>query len=379
MTKHLWFDLTATLRVAEHAASCDSFPGYSPGYGDYGREPCLLIATGQRGRLDSNGRGDQPTPASVQATHVDGGNGDGAGERWDRPTPAVYLRLTHPDDGTDETLLDTLRHHAASGACWFTVDADGGHADGSVSWAVRHARDTRDLPAGVIWVPAHVAAGELGPYPAQVARGYRRDGAVHARFARDTVWWIALDLRSLPAARRPAETLRVIGERVERVGYPGTDRETTAPLPPDPDGWWRIGGKGWPWTVVDGPLRPGGVYAVYADLFVAWGPDGERCTVCHAADQLDHQAMPSMAGYGEDTSSRCRRCGSYETTDPIFGAHPHPVPWPPVPDRQAAIDGQANLDRQVDRQQTQDPRQVCGRRADCDGQPRPDQPDQAGS
>jgi hypothetical protein len=368
VTKRLWFDLTATLRVAEHATSCDTFAGY----GDYGREPCLLIATGQRGGLDSNGRGDQPTPAPVRAIHVDGGEA----ERWDRLTPAVYLRLTHPDDGTDETLLDTLRHHAAGGARWFTVDADGGHADGRVCWAVRH---TRDLPAEVTWVPSHVAAGELGPYPAQVAHGYHRDGAVHARFARDTVWWIALDLRSLPAGRRPAETLRVTGEHVERVepvGRPGGDREPTAPLPHDPDGWWRIGGKGWPWTVVDEPLQPGGVYA---DLFVAWGPDGDRCTVCHAVDQLDHQAMPSMAGYGQDTSTRCRRCGSYETTDPIFGSHPHPAPWPPPPDQQATLDRQAMPDRQFDRHGSRDPRHAGNRRAKPDGQPRSDQPDQAGS
>jgi hypothetical protein len=131
----------------------------------------------------------------------------------------------------------------------------------------------------------------------------------------------------------------------------------------------------WPWTVVDDPLQPG----VFVDLFVAWGPDGDRCTVCHAVDQLDHQAMPSMAGYGQGTSTRCRRCGSYETTDPIFGSHPHPAPWPPPPDQQATLDRQAMPDRQFERHGSRDPRHADDRRAEPDGQPRSDQPDQDGS
>jgi hypothetical protein len=207
VTKRLWFDLPATLRVAEHAASCDTFRGY----GEYSAGPCLLIQTAHRGRLDSNGRSDEPTAASVQATHVDGG-----GERWDHPTPAFYLRLTQPDEETDETLLDVLRQRAARGACWFTIDLLGGE---TFTHAVRQARNTSDLPAQVTWVPAHVAAGDLGPYPAQVARGYHRQGAVHARFTRHVAWWIALDLRSLPAGQRPAETIRVTGERVDLMAY----------------------------------------------------------------------------------------------------------------------------------------------------------------
>ncbi|WP_019030712.1 hypothetical protein [Salinispora arenicola] len=35
-----------------------------------------------------------------------------------------------------------------------------------------------------------------------------------------------------------------------------------------------------------------------------------------------------MAGSGTDTSARCTRCGSAETTDPIFGWHATPAIWP---------------------------------------------------
>jgi hypothetical protein len=48
----------------------------------------------------------------------------------------------------------------------------------------------------------------------------------------------------------------------------------------------------------------------------------------------------SMVGYGYDTWSRCRRCGSTETSDPIFGPHTNPAPWPPPRQRQDGLDPQ---------------------------------------
>ncbi|MGK5741503.1 hypothetical protein [Micromonospora sp. URMC 103] len=65
-------------------------------------------------------------------------------------------------------------------------------------------------------------------------------------------------------------------------------------------------------------------------VFAVCGPDGAiRCLVCGAVDQVLHDEVPSMAGYGTDTYARCTRCGSVETSDPIFGWHPKPAPWPP--------------------------------------------------
>jgi len=45
------------------------------------------------------------------------------------------------------------------------------------------------------------------------------------------------------------------------------------------------------------------------------------CTACGALDEVEQHEMPSMLGYGVDTSTSCLRCGSSVTTDPMFGAH----------------------------------------------------------
>jgi hypothetical protein len=59
------------------------------------------------------------------------------------------------------------------------------------------SRPINDLPAEAAWLPCRVRAGDLGPYPAQTARGYHRtDGSVFARFTRDVAWWIGLDQRA---------------------------------------------------------------------------------------------------------------------------------------------------------------------------------------
>ncbi|MEV4813880.1 hypothetical protein [Micromonospora avicenniae] len=68
-------------------------------------------------------------------------------------------------------------------------------------------------------------------------------------------------------------------------------------------------------------------------IFGVCGPDGAslRCRICGAVDEVTVIELPSMAGYGEDTSVRCSRCGSAETTDPIFGWRAKPATWPPLP------------------------------------------------
>ncbi|MEV4465118.1 hypothetical protein AB0J51_16005 [Micromonospora echinofusca] len=66
-------------------------------------------------------------------------------------------------------------------------------------------------------------------------------------------------------------------------------------------------------------------------VFSVCGSDGAsiRCEICGAVDEIDADEMPSMAGYGEDTYVRCTRCGSVETTDPVFGWSAKPATWPP--------------------------------------------------
>lgn len=72
-------------------------------------------------------------------------------------------------------------------------------------------------------------------------------------------------------------------------------------------------------------------------IFSVCGPHGAsiRCRICGAEDDVIFTEVPSMAGYGEDTSARCTRCGSTETTDPIFGWRATPATWPPPPEHQS--------------------------------------------
>ncbi|MEU8299716.1 hypothetical protein AB0C04_20885 [Micromonospora sp. NPDC048909] len=71
-------------------------------------------------------------------------------------------------------------------------------------------------------------------------------------------------------------------------------------------------------------------------IFGVCGPDGASicCRICGAVDEVTVHEVPSMAGYGEDTSMTCKRCGSVETTDPIFGWRATPATWPPTPEHE---------------------------------------------
>ncbi|WP_428962982.1 hypothetical protein [Micromonospora fluostatini] len=78
------------------------------------------------------------------------------------------------------------------------------------------------------------------------------------------------------------------------------------------------------------PPTPQGPDDPHAPIFIAGGPENSVmvCGVCGAHDGITHDEMPSMAGYGHDTHTRCGRCGSTETTDPVFGLHTTRSPWP---------------------------------------------------
>lgn len=70
-------------------------------------------------------------------------------------------------------------------------------------------------------------------------------------------------------------------------------------------------------------------------IFSRCGPDGGsiKCRVCSAVDEVVVTELPaSMAAYGENTTARCLRCGSSETTDPVYGWRAKPS-TPPAPDR----------------------------------------------
>jgi len=324
----LWYDLPRILRLAEHADSCTTFVGE----GEAGRRPCLVIDALRR--IGSNGRSAEPTPHPVSAVDVVGP----AGEPGDPPIGGGCLPLTYtnPDDEFwhGPSLLDELRYAAVGDAYWFALDM---HPDTTIEPTIHRDREVAALPADTAWVTAHVAVANLGPYPAQVVRGYRRPGGhVFARFRRDIAWWIALDLRCQPSDQRPVETVRVTGEHVELIRHPDSGREHIEPLTADAGGWWRIDGDAWPWTLVD---EDESTMAGQGSLWQTWEPDGQqRCTVCHAVDEYDGGELPSMVGYGDDTWSRCRRCGSTEASDPMFGAHQRPAPWPPPRDRQRELD-----------------------------------------
>jgi hypothetical protein len=154
MIKRLWFDLPAVLGLAEHAMSCERFRGF----GVYRAEACLLVETAGRGRIGSNGASDQPAPPWVTASHVDGG----AGERWDRPTPAYYLPLTQPDSdgdgGNGLILLELLR--TSRNTAWFTIDVED---DQTARYATRASREVDDVPDDATRTSAQ--SERLDPYP----------------------------------------------------------------------------------------------------------------------------------------------------------------------------------------------------------------------
>ncbi len=71
------------------------------------------------------------------------------------------------------------------------------------------------------------------------------------------------------------------------------------------------------------------LFAIEPDPHSGGEPQLTVCGVCGAVDEIDHHELPSMLGYGLDTCTACRRCGSSVSTDPMFGAHVTRNPWPP--------------------------------------------------
>jgi hypothetical protein len=341
VTRRLWFDLAATLRLAEHTRTSIDFIAVA-GIPD---APCLIADTGVPARLRSNAL---PQPGELEhlgelpAAHVDEPGRD--------DTSASYcLPLTEPDEHNGVPLLDLLRRGTRQGDRWFTIDAD----TANLRPSTRGAYHTSTVPGGAEWIPALVATGQLGPYPAQVARGYHHDGAVIARFDLDAVRRIAADTQTL-ASRSAGGDVEVIviaydaddGPHVVAVHGPGTTVQTDGSRPlrvharwdvdeitGDADGMFGIDVGSWPWRRVDPPMRETSALRcdTWAPVFEPDGPDGgSRCTVCGATGyDIADQQVPSMAGYGHDHTTRCRVCGSSETTGPIYHWQARRAVWPP--------------------------------------------------
>ncbi|MGQ5261052.1 DUF6283 family protein [Micromonospora sp. ZYX-F-536] len=85
-------------------------------------------------------------------------------------------------------------------------------------------------------------------------------------------------------------------------------------------------------------------------IFEVSGPDGAsiRCRICGAVNEVFQDETPSMAGYGQDSYARCTRCGSVETSDPVFGWRAKPEPRQQPASTQADMDAPAAVSGQRD-------------------------------
>jgi hypothetical protein len=342
VTRRLWFDLAATLRLAEHTRTSIDFIAVA-GIPD---APCLIADTGVPARLWSNALPQPaapttpPQPDELVAAHVDDASRRGGTH------PSYCLPLTESDEHSGVPLLDLMRRGACEGDRWFTIDAD----TTPPHCSTRAAYHTSRVPVGADWMPALVGTDRLGPYPGQIARGYHYDDAVLPRFDIDTVRRIAADTETLSDCgevevvvvahdaaggphvvllRGPGSAVQPDGSRPLRVHAIWDVDEITA----DADGMFGVGACAWPWRRIDPPVQE--TSALRGDTRVpVFEPDrpdgGSLCTVCGATGyDIADQQVPSMAGYGHDHTTRCRVCGSSETTGPIYHWQARRAVWPP--------------------------------------------------
>ncbi|TDB84085.1 hypothetical protein E1091_17770, partial [Micromonospora fluostatini] len=239
----LWFDLRESIGRIENAIA-----GHQAGRA---RPPWLVLDLSAAQVWCTPVTGPPPYQAAVVATHVNGP--PPADTEW----PFCWLPVTRPDaDG--HRLIDHLRVAAGQGHRWLVADID------ATSRWLRTAAvyDTAALPDIAVWAPAWLTAGDLGPYPGQIAHGYAHHGAVVARFTAATLRRIAADTdahaRRFPTRDADLLLLHDDGTHLEAVLVraaagpaggitrlaPGTD---VAHVRADSDGWYRLTDRRWPW------------------------------------------------------------------------------------------------------------------------------------
>ncbi|MEU5554287.1 hypothetical protein ABZ738_31400 [Micromonospora sp. NPDC047793] len=332
--RKLWFGLREAIAQAEETNA-----GYTAGETHEPLEPWLVLNTVGARLWFTAVNAPRPRSATIAATHDDGPP-PGA-----ESIPLYRQPLTEPDTDGKEP-LDQLRAAARQGHRWLVVDTSM-----PPRLYTAAAYDTDRVPETAVWTPAWIATGDLGPYPGQVAHGYRHNGSVIPRLRRETVQRIAADSNAR-AFRHPEQdadllVLRHHDSRIEMfvVRAPGANNlghhnETfvveTRQLTAGPDGWFRATDGRWPWRHASPPALPperrrGERHQHEPDVFEANGPDGIRCTVCGATGyDIAHQELPSMAGFGTDTTTSCRICGSSETYAEEIGWSSHRAVWPPA-------------------------------------------------
>ena len=319
--RKLWFDLRASLRQAEDTVVSQA----------ESLDPWLVLDVDTARLWFTPFDAPRPRSTTVAATHTDGP------PPADGPWPLRRQPLTTPDTGGG--ILERLRTAARQGHRWLVVDAST-----PMRLATAAAYDT-DTPAhSAVWTPAWLATGDLGPYPGQTAHGYEHHGHLIARFRAETVQRIAADAnaRALRRGWWDADLLVLCGYGsgmemfVVRAPTAGlADQSLVVPVSADSDGWYRLVGDRWPWRQATPPApaphRGGRCHESGPEVFVPDGPDGVRCTVCGATGyDIAYQELPSMAGYGTDTTMSCRICGSSESFAEQVGWSDRRVIWPPI-------------------------------------------------
>jgi hypothetical protein len=326
-TTRLWFELASVLRLAEHTRRATTFDPQTPGTPD---NPYLTLTLDQQYPLTTTARPAPQREHTLHPVHIDGPAPSHGG-----PTRHQHLPLITPTNPTAIPLGELLRHTARERHHWLTIDITTTRGSSAPAVAARPWRVIDTVPKTAHWVSATVTAGDLGPYPARVAAGYRdRTGAVPACLDRDQVWRLENDTAQLAAGRPDIPLVEARGDQVMVIRHAGTQREQRTTIPGEPGGWWfRVNAPGLPWTASPTDDTAGADDGV----FEPWGPDGElcRCMVCGSVEDPERLEMPSMVGYGYDTSTRCTMCGSSESSVPMFGMSPRRKPWPPLADPSA--------------------------------------------
>ncbi|RKF22815.1 hypothetical protein [Micromonospora globbae] len=331
--RQLWFDLRASLRQAD-----ETIAGHRAGTG----EPWLVVDVVDPRLWFTPVNAPRPRSVMIAAVHRDGPPAPQV------PQPLYRQPLTAPgSDGT--SLLDRLRAAAWQGHRWLVIDTS---TPPQVYTAASYDADT--VPDTAVWTPAWLAAGDLGPYPGQIAHGYQHHGFAVARFTAQTLAWIAADADARAASfpQRPADLLvlrdygsgvEVLVVRAAGMSTGGLTRRGEAPvgmrrITADADGWYRLADDRWPWRHADSPItaprrQRGAGQAPGPDVFEPHGPDDVRCTVCGATGyDIAHDEAPSMAGYGTDTTTWCRICRSADSYAEEIGWTSRRAIWPPAAD-----------------------------------------------